>query len=62
MEHRVQSSSLLNPRKPLLWIVGAALVAVVFASGALAARAFGDDEDGPAKEPGLVIPGIASKV
>jgi len=51
MEHRVQSSSLLNPRKPLLWIAGAALVAVVFASGALAARAFGGDDDTPDNPP-----------
>lgn len=41
------SSSVLNPHKPLLWILVVALAAAIFASGALAARATLGDNDSP---------------
>lgn len=41
----MSASSLLNPRKPLLWLGLAAGAAIFFASGALAARAVIDTDD-----------------
>ena len=66
------TSSLLNPRKPLLWLSLAAGAAIFFASGALAARAVidtGDKDDGTSvasldrsgiEQPGMGTTGVTS--
>lgn len=54
------SSNLLNPRKPLLWLAGAAAAAAFFASGALVTNALDDDggTDPSDKQTELVVPGV----
>ena len=53
------SSNVLNPRKPLLWLIGAAVAATFFASGALVASATIDgDDDDSSNQTQLVVPGI----
>ena len=53
------SSNVLNPRKPLLWLIAAAAAAAFFASGALVASAIdGDDGGKPSVQNQLVVPGI----
>ncbi len=49
----MSASSLLNPRKPMLWLGLAAGAAVFFASGALAARAVIDTSDDDGAQPAL---------
>jgi hypothetical protein len=49
------SSNILNPRKPILWLIGVAAAAAFFASGALVARATLDDGQ-PAAQ--IIVPGI----
>lgn len=60
----MSASSVLNPRKPLLWLGLAAGAAIFFASGALAARAFIDTDDGTtvasADRPGIEQPGTGN--
>ena len=45
MEDRVSSNQLLNPRKPVIWLLAVAAGAALFASGALVTRATMDDDD-----------------
>lgn len=55
----MSSTNLLNPRKPLVWLLGASVAASLFASGALVARATIDGDDGPESQPQVTTPGIA---
>lgn len=63
MEDRVSSANLFNRKKPVSWLIAAALGAALFASGALVARATLDDEE-PAAAPDssgkLIAPGIGT--
>ena len=55
----MSSENLLNPRKPLIWLLGLAAAAAFFASGALVARAtIDDDGDDSGDRARLVVPGI----
>ena len=57
----MSSANLLNPRKPLVWLIGLAAAAAFFASGALVARATIDESnagDDASKAAKLVVPGI----
>lgn len=53
----MSASTLLSPRKPLLWLGLAAGAAVFFASGALAARAVIDTSDGDGGEQAVATDG-----
>lgn len=64
MEDRVSSNQLLNPRKPVIWLVAIAAGAALFASGGLVTRAMMDDSDDPpaSNDPtGIIEPGIGSR-
>lgn len=57
----MSSANLLNPRKPVAWLIAAAAGAALFASGALVARATLDDDEAPAPNTSkLVAPGIGT--
>ena len=63
MEDRVSSDSLLNRRKPVVWLAAAAAGAALFASGALVARATLNDKDSSPATPDtskLIAPGVGT--
>ncbi|MGE3076428.1 MAG: hypothetical protein AB7N24_11145 [Dehalococcoidia bacterium] len=58
----MSSSSLLNPRKPMVWIIGVAAAAAFFASGALVARATFDSDNDPTPDgTHVTVPGLAQE-